>query len=116
MESMTDTAMDSSVILTDAAAAKVSQLLAEQSQDLALRVAAQPSGCSGMRYQLFFDDQSQPGDVMARFGDIRVVMDAVSAPFLGGATIDFADTAVKQGFTIDNPNDRSSCACQQSTC
>ena len=111
---MTDTAMDQCVNLTDAAAAKVAQLLANEDQELALRVAVQPGGCAGMRYQLFFDDQSYEGDVVTTQGDVRVVVDPMSAPFLKGATIDFADTLAKQGFTIDNPNAANSCACGDS--
>ena len=111
---MTDIAMDSCVTLTDAAAAKVAQLLAAEEQDLALRVAVQPGGCSGLRYQLYFDDQSYEGDVVTTYGEIRVVVDEKSAPYLLGATIDFADTISKQGFTIDNPNATGSCACGDS--
>ena len=111
---MTDVAIDQCVTLTDAAAAKVAQLLANEDQDLALRVAVQPGGCAGLRYQLFFDDQALEGDVMSTYGDVRVVVDAMSAPYLMGATIDFTDTLAKQGFTIDNPNATGSCACGDS--
>jgi len=111
---MTDIAMDQGVILTEAAVAKVAQLLAAEDQELALRVAVQPGGCAGLRYQLYFDDQSYEGDVVTTQGDVRVVVDAMSAPYLMGATIDFADTIAKQGFTIDNPNATGSCACGDS--
>jgi len=111
---MTETALDQCVTLTDAAAAKVAQLLANEDQELALRVAVQPGGCAGMRYQLFFDDQSYDGDMVTTQGDVRVVVDQMSAPYLMGATIDFADTLAKQGFTIDNPNATGGCACGDS--
>ncbi len=105
----------SEIILTDAAAAKVRTLLdAEGRDDLALRVAVQPGGCSGLRYQLFFDDRSLDGDVTKAFGDVSVVVDRMSVPYLGGAIIDFVDTIEKQGFTIDNPNATGSCACGDS--
>jgi len=100
--------------LTDAAAAKVSALLASQEQDLALRVAVQPGGCAGLRYDLYFDDQQADSDVVITHGDIRVVLDDKSAPYLRGATIDYADTISKQGFTIDNPNAAGTCACGDS--
>jgi len=103
-----------SVILTEAATAKVAQLLAGEDQDLALRVAVQPGGCAGLRYQLYFDDQNYEGDVVTFFGDVRVVVDDQSAPYLAGATIDFADTISKQGFTIDNPNATGTCSCGDS--
>ena len=103
------------VILTDEAAVKVKTLLEQEGrEDLALRVAVQPGGCSGMRYQLFFDERSLDGDEVKEFGGVRVVTDRMSAPYLGGATIDFVDTIEKQGFTIDNPNATGSCACGDS--
>jgi iron-sulfur cluster assembly accessory protein len=103
------------VILTDEAAAKVQALLeGEGREDLALRVAVQPGGCSGLRYQLFFDERSFDGDIVKVFGGVDVVTDRMSAPYLMGATIDFVDTIEKQGFTIDNPNATGSCACGDS--
>ena len=103
------------IILTDAATTKVKALLdAEGRDDLALRVAVQPGGCSGLRYQLFFDDRNLDGDVVKDFNGVGVVTDRMSAPYLTGATIDFVDTIEKQGFTIDNPNAKGSCACGDS--
>ncbi|MGJ3507385.1 HesB/IscA family protein [Enemella sp. A6] len=105
----------SGVLLTDGAAAKVKALLdAEGRDDLALRIAVQPGGCSGLRYQLFFDERSLEGDITADFGGVSVVTDRMSAPYLTGATIDFKDTIEQQGFTIDNPNATGSCACGDS--
>ncbi len=101
--------------LTDAASVKVSNLLAQEGRDdLRLRIAVQPGGCSGLRYQLYFDERQIDGDVVSEFGEVRVVTDKMSAPYLGGATIDFVDTIEKQGFTIDNPNATGSCACGDS--
>ncbi len=103
------------VELTDGAAAKVKSLLTHEGRDdLALRVAVQPGGCSGLRYQLFFDERQLDGDVITDFGGVNVVVDRMSAPYLGGATIDFVDTIERQGFTIDNPNATGSCACGDS--
>ena len=110
-----DTTTIDGIILTDAAATKVKNLLdAEGRDDLALRIAVQPGGCSGLRYQLFFDDRSLDGDVVKDFAGVGVVTDRMSAPYLSGATIDFVDTIEKQGFTIDNPNAKGSCACGDS--
>ena len=103
------------VNLTDTAAQKVSGLLEQEGRtDLRLRVAVQPGGCSGLIYQLYFDERTLDGDQIADFGGVEVVVDRMSAPYLGGATIDFADTIEKQGFTIDNPNAGGSCACGDS--
>jgi iron-sulfur cluster assembly accessory protein len=105
----------SAVVLTDTAAAKVKALIDQEGRDdLALRIAVQPGGCSGLRYQLFFDERSLDGDAVTDFGGVKVVIDRMSGPYLGGATIDFVDTIEKQGFTIDNPNAGGSCACGDS--
>ena len=110
-----DQATTQGIILTGAAAAKVSALLAQEGRDdLKLRIAVQPGGCSGLRYQLYFDERSFDGDIVKEFGSVGVVTDKMSAPYLMGATIDFVDTIEKQGFTIDNPNATGSCACGDS--
>ena len=103
------------IVLTDGAASKVSALLAQEGRDdLKLRIAVQPGGCSGLRYQLYFDEREIDGDIVAEFSGVHVVTDKMSAPYLMGATIDFVDTIEKQGFTIDNPNAGGSCACGES--
>ena len=103
------------VNLTEAAAAKVGALIAQEGRDdLRLRVAVQPGGCSGLKYQLYFDERSFDGDIVEEFGGVGVVTDKMSGPYLMGATIDFVDTIEKQGFTIDNPNATGSCACGDS--
>ena len=103
------------VILTEVAATKVGDLLAQEGRDdLRLRIAVQPGGCSGLRYQLYFDERQMDGDVISAFNGVEVVTDKMSGPYLSGATIDFVDTISKQGFTIDNPNASGSCACGDS--
>ena len=110
-----DQATQQGIILTGVAATKVSSLLAQEGRDdLRLRVAVQPGGCSGLRYQLYFDEREIDGDVVSDFGGVQVVTDKMSAPYLTGATVDFVDTIEKQGFTIDNPNATGSCACGDS--
>ena len=105
----------STVTLTEVAAEKVKALLEQEGRDdLRLRIAVQPGGCSGLRYQLFFDERSLDGDDVHGFGGVEVVVDRMSAPYLSGATIDFADRIDAQGFTIDNPNASGSCACGDS--
>ena len=103
------------VLLTDVAASKVQSLLEQEGRDdLRLRVGVQPGGCSGLVYQLYFDERTLDGDLVVDYGSVEVVIDRMSAPYLDGASIDFADTIEKQGFTIDNPNAGSSCACGDS--
>ena len=111
----TEATAPTGVILTDVAAVKVKALIEQEGRDdLRLRIAVQPGGCSGLRYQLFFDERSLDGDVVKDFDGVKVTTDRMSAPYLGGATIDFVDTIEKQGFTIDNPNATGSCACGDS--
>jgi iron-sulfur cluster assembly accessory protein len=119
---MTDTLTTSAptethgVSLTDTAAQKVRSLLSQEGRDdLRLRLAVQPGGCSGLIYQLYFDERVLDGDSVSEFGDgVEVVVDKMSVPYLDGASIDFEDTIQKQGFTIDNPNASGSCACGDS--
>lgn len=103
------------VTMTDAAAAKAKALLDQEGRDdLALRIAVQPGGCAGLRYQLFFDDRSLDGDLTKDFSGVKLSVDRMSAPYVEGASIDFVDTIEKQGFTIDNPQATGSCACGDS--
>lgn len=103
------------VTLTDNAVDKISALLIREGrEDLRLRVAVQPGGCSGLIYQLFFDERVMEDDLIAEFKDVEVIVDKMSSPYLDGATVDFEDTIEKQGFTIDNPNAAGSCACGDS--
>ncbi|MEP7092385.1 MAG: iron-sulfur cluster assembly accessory protein [Nocardioidaceae bacterium] len=101
--------------VSDGASTKVRTLLEQEGRDdLQLRIAVQPGGCSGLRYQLFFDERTLDGDLVSDFDGVSVVVDRMSMPYLNGATIDFVDTIEKQGFTIDNPNAGGSCACGDS--
>ena len=108
--------------LTEVAQAKVRALLEQEGRtDLRLRIAVQPGGCSGLVYQLYVDGRLLDGDAVRAFptgsdemASVEVVVDRMSVPYLSGATIDFADTIEKQGFTIDNPNAAGSCACGES--
>jgi iron-sulfur cluster assembly accessory protein len=103
------------VTLTENAAGKVRALLeAEGRDDLRLRITVQPGGCSGLIYQLFFDEQLEEQDAIVDFSGVEVVVDQMSVPYLDGASIDFEDTIQKQGFTIDNPNAAGTCACGDS--
>ena len=98
--------------LSQAAAGKVQELLVEEGRtDIALRVAVQPGGCSGLRYAMYLDDQVTDRDVAEDQFGVRIVVDKMSAPYLTQASIDFVDSLEASGFTIDNPAAQSSCAC-----
>ena len=104
------------VNLTESAAAKIKQLMAEEPAGEAevLRVAIQGGGCSGFQYGLGFDRGSMEGDVELEQHGVTVVVDPFSAPYLQGATVDFVDGLQESGFKIDNPNASGSCGCGHS--
>lgn len=107
--------MDFPVTLTEEAANKAWSLLVQnRREDLKLRLAVQPGGCSGLIYSLSFDDRELEGDVMETFGEVEVIVDRMSAPYLDGAVIGYEDTIQKQGFQIENPNAGGTCACGDS--
>src|SRR5580700_6361292 len=103
------------VTLTDVAATKVAELLAQEDiDDLALRVAVRPGGCSGFSYEMFFDADVADDDVVREFGTVRVVVDATSADLLKGSTLDYSDGLQGAGFHVTNPNASRTCGCGSS--
>ncbi|MCV3272349.1 HesB/IscA family protein [Roseobacter sinensis] len=76
----------------------------------ALRVAVEGGGCSGFQYEIALDEPREDDLILEGAGQ-KVVVDAVSLPFLGGATIDFSEELIGARFVIDNPNASSSCGC-----
>jgi iron-sulfur cluster assembly accessory protein len=101
--------------LTEIAAGKVKELLAEEGRnDIALRVAVQPGGCSGLRYAMYLDDQVSDKDTTEEQHGVRIVLDKMSMPYLSAATVDFVDSLEQSGFTIDNPAAQGGCACGNS--
>ena len=102
--------------LTEAAATKIRELMAEEPAGEAevLRVAIQGGGCSGFQYGLGFDRGTQEGDFESLQHGVRVVVDPFSAPYLKGASVDFVNGLQESGFKIDNPNATSACGCGHS--
>ena len=100
--------------VTERAATKIKELLAEEEDVTVLRVAIQGGGCSGFQYGLGFDRGSQEGDVELTMHGVDVVVDPFSAPYLRGAEIDYVDSIEASGFAINNPNAVSSCGCGHS--
>ena len=103
------------ITLTDNAASKVKDLIESEGEDnLALRVAVRPGGCSGFSYEMFFDSDIAGDDLTLDYGGVRVVVDPSSAQLLTGATLDYKDGLQQAGFSIDNPNAQRTCGCGQS--
>lgn len=104
------------ITLSDSAAVKVRELLdAEDSEELALRVAVRPGGCSGFSYEMFFDADVAADDEQVTYGEkVKVVVDPASSQLLEGATLDYKETLEQSGFQITNPNASRTCGCGQS--
>jgi iron-sulfur cluster assembly protein len=100
--------------LTEAAAVKIKQLLAEEPHVEVLRIAIQGGGCSGFQYGLGFDTGAAEGDLEFEQHGVTVVVDPFSAPYLDGAEVDYVDSIQAAGFAINNPNAVSSCGCGHS--
>ena len=103
------------ITLTDNASLKVKELLAQEGEDnLMLRVAVRPGGCSGFSYEMFFDSERDSEDLLDETTGVPVVVDPSSAQLLTGATLDYKDGLQGAGFAIDNPNAQRSCGCGKS--
>jgi iron-sulfur cluster assembly protein/iron-sulfur cluster insertion protein len=93
----------------------VADLLAQEgNEDLALRVAVRAGGCSGYSYEMFFDSDVAPDDIVEEYGGVKVVVDAESAELLKGSTLDYTDGLQGAGFHMSNPNATRTCGCGSS--
>ena len=115
MRAMATIEREALVTLTESAATKVKELMAEEPEGEAtvLRVAVQGGGCSGFEYALGFDSGAQEGDHQLDAYGVPVVIDPLSAPYLQGTEIDFLD-GLQGGFAINNPNVTAACGCGHS--
>jgi iron-sulfur cluster assembly protein len=102
--------------VTEAAASQIKRLLDHEgkAESHALRMKVVGGGCSGLQYQLAFDDQVRDADHEVEAQGVRVLVDEKSALYLKGSSLDFVDTLMESGFKIVNPNAKSSCGCGQS--
>jgi len=103
------------VSLTDAAAAKLRELtVQESSPDIGLRVYVYSGGCSGFRYGMMLEDQPTADDVTVLSRGVKVYVDGQSQQYLTGSEIDYVDTLMGAGFTVNNPNAVAACGCGSS--
>ena len=103
--------------VTEMAAAKINDLLAEENKAGAgLRVFVQGGGCSGFQYGLMIDEGEGDGtaDRVFEVHGVRLLVDPISLRYLNGAEVDFVDNRMGGGFTIKNPNAKSTCGCGSS--
>ena len=103
------------VSLTNAAAAKLAELTKEETNpEIGLRVYVYSGGCSGYRYGMMLEDQPTAEDKVLEANGMRVYVDGQSIPLLTGAEIDYVDTLMGAGFTVNNPNAVAACGCGSS--
>jgi iron-sulfur cluster assembly protein len=108
-------AAESLVRISDAAAGKLRELTAaETNPAIGLRVYVYSGGCSGYRYGMMLEDQPTSEDVAVESNGVRVYVDANSTQYLTGSEIDYVDTLMGAGFTVNNPNAVSACGCGSS--
>jgi iron-sulfur cluster assembly protein len=115
---MTETTvpMDTTVLrLSDAAATKLRELTKEETNpNIGLRVYVYSGGCSGFRYGMMLEDQPTPEDNILEVNGTKVYVDGNSIPLLKGSEIDYVDTLMGAGFTVNNPNAVTACGCGSS--
>ncbi|MEO7275209.1 MAG: iron-sulfur cluster insertion protein ErpA, partial [Vicinamibacterales bacterium] len=100
--------------VTVAAASKISELMVEENKpEAGLRVFVQGGGCSGFQYGLMIDEGEGDAstDAVVEVNGVKLLVDPISARYLSGAEVDFVDNITGGGFTIKNPNAKSTCGC-----
>ena len=103
------------VTLTDSAIAKVKEIMSTQDPlPAGLRIGVVGGGCSGFQYSMSFENQSGMMDKVLRFADLKVFVDATSAMYLNGCTVDYVETLEAAGFKFENPTVKSTCGCGSS--
>ena len=115
IEQNQDTAVETTYItMTSAAASKVRELLKQENDpSLALRIFVAGGGCSGLQYGMTLDEE-QDGDTVISQGDFNVLVDEMSLGYITGSEVDYVDSLMGAGFTVNNPNAVSSCGCGHS--
>jgi iron-sulfur cluster insertion protein len=103
------------ITITDSAQSKIQDILAEENNPkLKLRMFVQGGGCSGFNYGFMLDDEQSEDDFEIPSGSSSVLVDAMSAQYLQGATVDYEETIMGSSFKIQNPQAVSTCGCGSS--
>ncbi|MFD0590735.1 iron-sulfur cluster insertion protein ErpA [Paenibacillus sp. GCM10027627] len=103
------------ITVSEQASEKIKEMLEQEaSPDLFLRVGVKEGGCSGFSYGMGFDDERNDGDQVIDAQGLQVVVDADSIKYLYGLVIDYKESAMGGGFTIENPNASATCGCGSS--
>lgn len=102
------------VVLTEKAAAHVSQFIAKRGKGVGIRLGVRTTGCSGLAYKLEFVDQTLPEDLLFESHGVKVIVDPKSLPYIDGTELDYAREGLNEGFKFNNPNVKSECGCGES--
>lgn len=102
------------VLLTEKAAAHVSQFIAKRGKGVGIRLGVKTTGCSGLAYKLEFVDQTLPEDLLFESHGVKVIVDPKSLPYIDGTELDYAREGLNEGFKFNNPNVKSECGCGES--
>lgn len=97
--------------VTERAAARITEIVAAEGRQAALRVAVLAGGCSGFQYKFELDEAAQPDDLVIERGSARVFVDAASLDLLAGSELDYTDELMGSHFAVRNPNAISACGC-----
>jgi len=100
-----------SVTLTEAAARRIKQILAEEPEKIGLRVAVDGGGCSGFSYRIELTEARNDDDTIIERDGAKLYVDELSLVYMGGSEVDFVDDLIGQSFQIKNPNAVASCGC-----
>ncbi|MBI5672121.1 MAG: iron-sulfur cluster insertion protein ErpA [Nitrospirae bacterium] len=102
------------VTITQVAEQKIRELMAEEKDVVGLRVYVRGGGCNGYQYGMAFESKMAEDDTVIEKGDVKVIMDSQSAPLLQGAEVDYVDSVQGSGFSIKNPQAKTTCGCGSS--
>jgi iron-sulfur cluster assembly accessory protein len=99
------------LVVTDRAARRINAILAREPEGSMLRLSVNGGGCSGFQYDFGFDTIPGSDDLVIEKDGVRVLVDAVSLPFVAGSVLDFVDDLMGQSFRVQNPNAKAACGC-----
>ncbi len=102
------------VTITQVAEQKIRELMAEEKDVIGLRVYVRGGGCNGYQYGMAFESKMGEDDTVIEMGDVKVIMDSQSAPLLQGSEVDYVDSVQGSGFSIKNPQAKTTCGCGSS--
>jgi len=102
------------VTITSMAEQKIKELMQEEKDTVGLRIYVRGGGCHGYQYGMAFETKIGEDDTILEKDGVKVIMDSQSAPLLGGAEVDYVDSLQGSGFSIKNPQAKTTCGCGSS--